>query len=565
MTDRPRSRSIQPDARMLIAVRVVVVTSLLMAALLIQFTVKEFLPINYLYLTTGVTYALTLLYVAVGKLFRGRTFNLAIQIAGDLVIETLLIYFTGGLDSPFSFLYLVSIITAATLLYRRGGFIAASGAVILYGGLGDLLLYKVIAAPPQAWIPVTPDWNFSRLYLNMATNFAGFYATALLTSYLSEKLRQTYEELDANRRNLAQLQALNQNVVESIPSGVITLTPTATISFINPAGCQILQRKPSEVVGAHVSEVGFFSAADWERILTALSIEKLVRGEKDGVPIGLEFRSLGYAITPLKRLEGGSYGFSLIFQDFTEVKKMEAQLRLKDRMAVVGELSAGIAHEIRNPLAAIAGSVQVLKESTALSPQEQRLMSIILKESDRLNKSIADFLRFLKPQDKRPSDFDIAASLEETLDLLSHSAELSADHEIRRVIRPSSFTLFGDPDQIRQVFWNISRNAVQAMPNGGILMVTTTVSGGYYQIRFSDNGQGFSEADQRRLFQPFRTNFPTGTGLGMAISYGIIQAHAGRIDVESRQGFGATITISLPLVQPTLAANEPPTAIARRY
>jgi two-component system sensor histidine kinase PilS (NtrC family) len=565
LTDGPRPTSIQADARMLIAVRVVVVTSLLMAALLIQFTVKEFLPINYLYLTTGVTYALTLLYVLVGKLVRGRTVNLAIQIAGDLVIETLLIYFTGGLDSPFSFLYLVSIITAATLLYRRGGFIAASGAVILYGGLGDLLLYKVIAAPPQAWIPVTPDWNFSRLYLNMATNFAGFYATALLTSYLSEKLRQTYEELDANRRNLAQLQALNQNVVESIPSGVITLTPTATISFINPAGCQILQRKPFEVVGAHVSEVGFFSAADWERILTALSLENLVRGEKDGVPIGQEFRSLGYAITPLKRIEGGSYGFSLIFQDFTEVKKMEAQLRLKDRMAVVGELSAGIAHEIRNPLAAIAGSVQVLKESTALSPQEQRLMSIILKESDRLNKSIADFLRFLKPQDKRASDFDIAASLEETLDLLSHSAELSADHEIRRVIRPSSFTLFGDPDQIRQVFWNISRNAVQAMPNGGILMVTTTVSGGYYRIQFSDNGQGFSEADQRRLFQPFRTNFPTGTGLGMAISYGIIQAHAGRIDVESRQGFGATITISLPLVQPTLAANEPPTAIARRY
>jgi two-component system, NtrC family, sensor histidine kinase PilS len=565
LTDGSQATSIQPDARMLIAVRVVVVTSLLMAALLIQFTVKEFLPINYLYLTTGLTYGLTILYVAVGKLFQGRTINLAIQIAGDLVIETLLIYFTGGLDSPFSFLYLVSIITAATLLYRRGGFFAASGAVILYGGLGDLLLYKVISAPQQAWIPTTPDWSFSRLYLNMATNFAGFYATALLTSYLSEKLRRTYEELDANRRNLAQLQALNQNVVESIPSGVITMTPTATITFINPAGSEILQRKPSEVVGVHISEVGFFSSADWERILATLGQENLVRGEKDGVPIGSEFRSLGYAITPLKRIEGGSYGFSLIFQDFTEVKKMEAQLRLKDRMAVVGELSAGIAHEIRNPLAAIAGSVQVLKESTALSPQEQRLMSIILKESDRLNKSIADFLRFVKPQDQRPADFDIAASLGETLDLLSHSSELNANHEIRRVIRPPSFILFGDPDQIRQVFWNIARNAVQAMPNGGILMVTTTLSGGFYRIHFTDNGQGFSEADQRRLFQPFRTNFPTGTGLGMAISYRIIQAHAGRIDVESREGFGATITISLPLVQPKVAANEPPTAIAQRY
>ncbi len=228
------------------------------------------------------------------------------------------------------------------------------------------------------------------------------------------------------------------------------------------------------------------------------------------------------------------------------MKKLEAELRLKDRMAAVGELSAGIAHEIRNPLAAIAGSVQVLKKSEALSPQEQRLMSIILKESERLNKSIADFLRFVRPQDKRTTEFDIAASLSETLDLLANSPELRPDHHIERQISPASFTLVGDADQIRQVFWNLARNAVQAMPHGGLLRVSTEVGADAYRICFTDSGRGMSEVDQRRLFQPFRTNFPSGTGLGMAISYRIVQAHGGDIDVASRPGIGTMITVSLP-------------------
>src|SRR5438132_6936361 len=186
------------DARMLIAVRVVVVTTLLLAALIIQYTVRELLPINYLYTTAGVTYGLTLFYIGVSQVIASRKLNLAVQTAGDLLVETLLVYFTGGLDSPFSFMYLVSIITAAMLLYRRGGLMAASGAVILYGGLADLIYYGVLPVPEQTWFPASTGWTSSRLYLNMATNFAGFYATALLVSIISEKLQKTFEELDVN-------------------------------------------------------------------------------------------------------------------------------------------------------------------------------------------------------------------------------------------------------------------------------------------------------------------------------------------------------------------------------
>jgi two-component system sensor histidine kinase PilS (NtrC family) len=530
---------------MLIAVRVVVVTTLLLASLIIQFTVRELLPINYIYLTAAVAYVLTLVYIGVGQLLPSRRLNLMVQIGGDLLVETLLDYVTGGLNSPFSFLYLVSIITASMLLYRRGGLLAASGSAILYGVLCDLMYFNVIPLPQQTFLPMA-TWTSSRVYFNIATNLAGFYATALLTSYLSEKLQKTSEELDANRQNLAELRALNQNVVESIPSGLITLSDYGTATFVNPAACHILQIGAATLLGRHITDLGFFDLDEWNEAREYLGGGAVVRNEKEFIVADMK-RNIGYAATPLSTIDGKSAGYTLIFQDLTEMKKLEAELRLKDRMAAVGELSAGIAHEIRNPLAAIAGSVQVLKNSRSLTTQEQRLMSIVLKESERLNKSIADFLRFVRPQEKLSVKFDVAASLSETLELFANSPELREDHRIEREIDPPSFNLVGDADQIRQVFWNLARNAVQAMPTGGCLTVHTRVDDGAYSIVFTDSGRGMSEGDLARLFQPFRTNFPSGTGLGMAISYRIVQEHGGKIDVASREGTGTTITVSLPV------------------
>ena len=315
--------------------------------------------------------------------------------------------------------------------------------------------------------------------------------------------------------------------------------------FANPAAFQILQTNLANLLGRHITDLGFFSIDEWNEARERLSGGAVVRNEKNFF-VDDAMRSIGYAATSLSTLEGKPAGYTLIFQDLTEMKKLESELRLKDRMAAVGELSAGIAHEIRNPLAAIAGSVQVLKGSSSLSPQEQRLMSIVLKESERLNKSIADFLRFVRPQEKLSVQFDVAASLSETLELFANSPELREDHKIERAIEPQSFNLVGDADQIRQVFWNLARNAVQAMPTGGRLAVRTYVDDHAYNIVFTDSGRGMSEGDLARLFQPFRTNFPSGTGLGMAISYRIVQEHGGRIDVASREGSGTTITVSLP-------------------
>ncbi len=531
---------------MTIAVRIVVITSLLLAALIIQFTAEIVLPINYIYFFAGTGYVLSVVYIILGSRIASRAVNLYIQMAGDVFLETMLVYFTGGLDSPFSFLYLVTIITASMLLYRRGGLVVASGSVVLYGGLADLVYFGFLPSPPQSFFAST-QWSLVRLYVNLATNVAGFYATALLTSYISEKLRSTYEELDVNRQSLARLRALNENVVASIPSGLLTLDADGSIAFANPAAGEILAREPRAMVGRHIVDLGLFTREGWDQRTRILATSPTVRGEINHYPRGDEYIVLGYAITPLRTLEGAPAGVTFIFQDLTEMKKLETQVRMKDRMAAVGELSAGIAHEIRNPLAAIAGSVQVLRSSSQLSAQEKRLMSIILKESERLNKTIADFLRFVKPHEKRDLEFDIAASLVETMELLSNSAEIGGTHRISWTIDPSSFFVIGDPDQIRQVFWNLARNAIQAMPEGGTLRVTSCVEGSELVIRFADEGRGMTEREIRSLFEPFRTTAPSGTGLGLAISYRIIQEHGGRIEVASVPDAGTTITVVLPV------------------
>lgn len=540
------------DVHWLIAIRVIVVTTLLLAALIIQYTVDLDLPINYIYVTAGLAYLLTFGYIALDRYLENRVLNLYVQLVGDIALETMLVYFTGALDSPFSFLYLVSVITASMLLYRGGGIIAASIAAVLYSTLVALMYYGFIPYPTGEFFRFS-SWTAARMYLNIGTNLAGFYATALLTSYLSEQLRETFRELDVNRQNLAQLRALNSNVVESIPSGLITTTSGGVIAFVNPAAVEILGLE-EDVVGAHISTLGVFTEDEWSSLMVGMP-RSIIRGEHQFFREGEE-HTLGYAVTPLKSLEGSAYGLTVIFQDLTDMKKLEAQVRMKDRMAAVGELSAGIAHEIRNPLAAIAGSVQVLKNSASLRPQEQRLMSIILKESDRLNKSISDFLRFVRPQERQPSPFDISQSLRETLELLVNSPEVTERHTIESVISPESWILEGDADQIRQVFWNIARNAIQAMPQGGVLTVTAQPGDEEYAIHFTDSGRGMTDEDLRRLFQPFRTGFPSGTGLGMAISYRIIQEHGGHIDVQSAPGAGTTISVTVPRRHEPLPATR---------
>jgi two-component system sensor histidine kinase PilS (NtrC family) len=249
----------------------------------------------------------------------------------------------------------------------------------------------------------------------------------------------------------------------------------------------------------------------------------------------------------------------VIFQDLTHWRKLREELRLKDRMAAVGEMAAGLAHEIGNPLAAISGSVQMLAGAPANETAQRRLVEILLKESQRLDRTIKGFLRFARPKDRSNIPFDIAHLLAENFELLKNSEEVSARHTLEIELDPPSAHLLGDPDQVSQIFWNLARNSLRAMPEGGILRVVGALGENAYLFQMIDTGRGMSEEQRANLFHPFRSFFDGGTGIGMAIVYRIVQDHGGRLHVDSRPGGGTTITVELPRDEAAAmrAATEP--------
>jgi two-component system sensor histidine kinase PilS (NtrC family) len=239
---------------------------------------------------------------------------------------------------------------------------------------------------------------------------------------------------------------------------------------------------------------------------------------------------------------------------------MQEELRIKDRMVAVGELAAGLAHEVGNPLAAISGSVQMLSGSLQGDAAQRKLLEILLKESHRLDRTIKGFLRFARPRERTSVSFDVARLLAENVELLKNSEEVSNGHRLEVDFDPPSARLFADPDQVSQIFWNLARNALRAMPEGGVLRVVGRLQGDWYRLRVIDTGRGMSEDQRTNLFHPFQSFFDGGTGIGMAIVYRIVQDHGGRLQVDSRPGAGTTITVELPTAgaSVTLVSAEAP-------
>jgi two-component system sensor histidine kinase PilS (NtrC family) len=405
----------------------------------------------------------------------------------------------------------------------------------------ELTAYEILPRPPMT---AAPRWGVERIGYNLAITVVGFYGVAFMVSYLSEKLRGARDELERRQRALSRIQTLYANVIASMSSGLVTADSRQRITFLNQAGGDILGVVPARVTGRLLSDIGLTLPSNWEEIRHRRRGREGYRSEIE-IPRGDTRRVLGYSLRSLKDPEGED-GALLVFQDLTEVKKLERQARFNEQLAAVGELAAGIAHEIRNPLASISGSVQVLSNELTVGPAERRLMEIIVSESNRLSKILEEFLRFVRPQERRVAIFDVAGSIKEVLDLFRLSDEVSDAHHIDDDVRPSSSPLSGDRDQIRQIIYNVAKNAVRAMPDGGTLTVEGREDGAWYSIKFRDTGRGMSEEEIARVFTPFSTAFDGGTGLGMAIVRRIVEDHGGAIDVESKPGEGTTVTVLLP-------------------
>ncbi len=538
-----------------VVLRLIVASTMVMVSVLLWLSPSgEQLPAtgsitSFFFPLLGCTSLATLAFFALRKPLRRRPeVHAYLQFLADLAVITVVVYRSGGPTSPFATtLYIVIIIVASALMGRRAGMIIASVAFLLYAGMVIGLSFGWIAGDGSAVL----DPRSTRFAYSLLVPLAGFLGVAALTSLLTADKVLIARELEAKKVDLADLQVVHRDVIESIPSGICTTDLDGTIITINRAGLEILHKQAAELAGRPIQDE-IFSREEWEEF-TAVQRDKGRLRSETTVDNGEQVQHIGFTLSALT--DGGSShrGYIVIFQDLTAWRKLEQEVRLQERMAAVGSLAAGLAHEIGNPLAAISGSVQMLSARTDLEPRESKLLDIVLKESQRLDRTIKGFLRFARPRDRSNSRFDVGQLLRENVELLRNSPEVSDHHRIELSLAPASFMLVGDPDQISQIFWNLARNSLKAMPNGGTLSIEGLLESTAFSVRFTDTGHGMTEQERASLFHPFQSSFDTGTGIGMAIVYRIVQEHGGELQVESAPGAGCTITVSLPTIDDLLA------------
>jgi two-component system sensor histidine kinase PilS (NtrC family) len=543
----------------LAAIRLVVVTSVFLLYFLVALLPREptlFIAPHFVFALLGLAYGFSLVYVGLMVVGAPLVTQAWVQFVGDLLLITALVYWFGGSSSPFSMLYLIVISVAAALLRRRVAMLVANVAYLLYA--------VTVLGLHYGWFPASLDTEqitLFRLIYNLSIHLLGFYGVAFFTSYLARNVTLAERELEEKRGNLADLQVVYHDVIQSISSGLITTDPDGKVTSVNRAGEQLLHLDASELVGRFIGDARIFPAERWADLSEEGRSGRFVRAEHETG--GLEGRTwFGFTVTPLTDAHASLTGYIVVFQDLTEWRALQAEVRLKDRMAAVGELAAGIAHEIGNPLAAISGSVQLLSPAAEADPQRAKLLQILLRESQRLDRTIKSFLKFARPKERSMVWFDVAHLVAEHVELLSNSPELSPAHRLEVSLDPPSASLLADPDQVSQIFWNLARNGLKAMPNGGTLSVSGRVAGDVYQLRVADSGRGMGPEEQAKLFQPFKSFFDQGTGLGMAIVYRILQEHGGRVTVETAPGAGTTITAELPVggASPAMATSGLATA-----
>jgi two-component system sensor histidine kinase PilS (NtrC family) len=544
--------------------RVIVITFLWVALVVLELTgdpTPTRIPLTYVIL---ITYLLTILYAFVLRQQRDLERCYRWQVWVDLVIETAIVQSTGGLDSGFVFLYILSIIAAGIALPSRSIFGVAAAASVLYSFLVFLDFNAIIRALPSPFT-LRAEMIPSGSYVLYATllRMTAFWVVALLSRYLAESLRQTSQVLQEQRARLIGLRAFHENVVNSMNSGLLITDMSGRVVSSNHAAGRILQLPIGGHQGWLVPEVLNFIALD-EIIMEPEAFERGFN-RAEGLfkrPDGKEI-ILGVSYSPLRDEQGTVHGLIFNFQDITTIRAMEAEIKRGEQLAAVGRLSAAIAHEIRNPLASVSGSIQLLCAELALDASNQRLMDIITHEIARLNKIITDFLAYARPRPLQYDEVDVHKLIAGTLHLLGKGlpaeSAVTFHTEFMAVVPPIAV----DPQELRQVIWNLCLNAVEAMRYQGTLTVRTARQSSLHQpcsgnpqspaappeliIDVLDTGPGMSLEVIEKIFEPFYSTKEGGTGLGLATVDRIIYNHQGRIEVDSQVGHGTTMRIYLPI------------------
>ncbi|MBW2058748.1 MAG: PAS domain S-box protein [Deltaproteobacteria bacterium] len=540
----PSRAVIHRRLKVLMAARVLIVSLLLGASALIQAGSENtpiITPSSSLYLLIGLTYTLTIIYALVLRRTRNVYRFAYAQILFDTVFVTALVYLTGGIESLFPLAYIFSITSAGLLLSKRGTYMIAGVSGALYSATLGLQYYGLIRpSAGSGFFFYTGQDVFYRVFLYLLA----FAVVAALVNHLGEELRLKGRELKQKQLDYEKLEAFHQNIIESLDSGLITTDRSGKVSFLNRTAYRILGIDRFSQVSSYLDDLLAVcpSTASGE----STGWEKTARREEIGFkrPDG-KYIHLGLSRSSLRDINGAVVGSILIFQDITRIKEMEEQIKRTDRMVSIGQMAAGLAHEIRNPLASMTGSIQVLKEDINLTEENVNLMNIVIRESERLNRLVTDFLLFAQPPRSELVPIILNHLVDETLQMLKNSPKFNGHISVSRVFS-HQVRVLGDSNQLKQVFWNLLLNAVQEMKDGGLLLVKLEKEDGSAKLSVSDTGKGIERENLGKIFEPFFTTKESGTGLGLAIVHRIVETHGGRIRVKSEVGKGTTFSVFFP-------------------
>ena len=472
------------------------------------------------------------------------------QVGIDFFLETVLVARTGGIESPFAVLYVMTVAVASLVPRRRVGLFAACFCIILFGLLTNVQLYGL--ADAWEWLPP------GRLTAPETFQTFGVYALALLVvgilgGTLADQLYQADQSLREKEQGLSRLQVFHENIVHSISSGVFTADATGCITSFNPAAQEATRYTITQVVGRPWREIFNWHPDQESDELLSGSLSSTVRFEVECKRADGNRLILGMTLSPLHE-QGNQTGLVGVFKDLTQIRDLEEEMRRKDWLASLGEMSAGMAHEIRNPLGALAGAMQMLRKDATENETNRRLMDIAIREATRLDNIITEFLQYARPPALNLAEHDLNKVLAETLDLVQHEARTRSNIKIVTSLATGLLTALVDEDQFRQVFWNMATNAFEAMPEGGQLTISTSCrhidaggrKGDVIEIAFQDTGEGIPKQNLDKIFLPFFTTKRAGSGLGLAAVHRIVDLHGGWIKVESQERHGSRFVVCMP-------------------
>jgi len=537
-----KDNPLEKRLRWLMFFRVVIVTLLLSIAIFIQIKATEQslqAALTPVYFIIALTYFFSFAYLFISKIIKNIRMNIYIQSFSDLSLITGFVFVTGGIESIYSVCYPLVIIYSVLFLAGRGGLISASVGSIFYGLLLNLEYYGLI----QPIYPWGYDYNssagyvFSRIFIHIIS----FYIIALLTSFAVKQEKTAMDLLAEKESAFDQLDMLHKSIIESVDTGILTIDLNGNIKSFNRGAEEITGFLRSEIINKKIS--------DAFPLLSKMLIKENQWKHESRFEAADSGKILGCSVSPLVDGNRRKIGNTLIFQDLTVIKEMERQIERNKRLAFVGEMAAGLAHEIRNPLASISGPIQMLSKDIRQDETDRKLMQIILRGKDRLDGFVKDFLLLARSNQSERKDMDVKAIIDDVLESLRFSPEWREDIEVIRSLCDQT-SLYGNKVEIRQVIWNLLLNAVQAMPEEGRLKIETRQvfidRKEYLEIWISDNGCGIEEKSQDRVLEPFYTTKESGTGLGLAIVNRIVESHMGKIRIKSKSGKGTDCIVSLP-------------------